>query len=310
MSSLWRELGALPLAWTALTVLVFALAQHAFRRSGRRALMNPVLLSVTALCGILVATGTDYDTYFRGAMPIHLMLGPATVALAIPLHQNAGRVRAAAVPVLGALLAGSLTAILVAVGVAYAFGVNETTLLSIAPKSATAPVAIGISEGVGGSATLTAVAVVLTGVGGAVIALPLLNLIRVKDWKAKGFAMGLRRPRNWNGGSDGPRRAGRRLRGARNGHERASYGDSCAAARGALARRFLDHPRTSAASIIKSGGESPPLPAVLQPQPPSSPESPGAASTKAASPPASICGSGPASNEPASGGPASPSGTA
>jgi putative effector of murein hydrolase len=191
LNSLWQELRALPIAWTAVTVLIFAAAQYIFRRSGRPALMNPVLLSVTALCLVLVATGTDYSTYFRGAMPIHLMLGPATVALAIPLHQNAGRVRAAALPVAGALLAGSLTAILVAVGIAFAFGLNETTLLSIAPKSATTPVAIGISEGIGGSATLTVVAVVLTGIGGAVIALPLLKLIRVTDWKAKGFAMGL-----------------------------------------------------------------------------------------------------------------------
>lgn len=191
MSSLWEELQAIPIAWTAVTILVFAAAQYVFRRFGRPALMNPVLLSVSALCLILVATGTDYSTYFSGAMPIHLMLGPATVALAIPLHQNAGRVRAAALPVAAALVAGSLTAILVAVGVAFAFGVSETTLLSIAPKSATTPVAIGISESIGGSATLTAVAVVLTGVGGAVIALPLLKLIRVKDWKARGFAMGL-----------------------------------------------------------------------------------------------------------------------
>lgn len=191
MSSLWEQLQSIPIAWSAVTILVFAAAQYVFRRAGRPALMNPVLLSVSVLCVILVSTGTDYSTYFSGAMPIHLMLGPATVALAIPLHQNAGRVRAAALPVAAALVAGSLTAIAVAVGVAYAFGVSETTLLSIAPKSATTPVAIGISESVGGSATLTAVAVVLTGVGGAVIALPLLKLIRVKDWRARGFAMGL-----------------------------------------------------------------------------------------------------------------------
>lgn len=191
MSSLWQELRALPIAWAAITILVFAVAQYIFRRCGRPALLNPVLLSVAALCGLLIATGTEYDAYFLGAMPIHLMLGPATVALAVPLYQNAGRVRAAALPVVAALVAGSLTAIVVAVGIGFAFGVSETTLLSIAPKSATTPVAIGISEAVGGSATLTAVAVVLTGVGGAVIALPLLRLIRVTDWKARGFAMGL-----------------------------------------------------------------------------------------------------------------------
>ena len=109
----------------------------------------------------------------------------------MPLYFNLGRVRAALVPMLAALFAGSLTAIVSATGIAWAFGVRGETLLSIAPKSATAPVAMGVSEAIGGSPTLTAVLVILTGVTGAMIATPLLNALRIRDWRARGFAVGV-----------------------------------------------------------------------------------------------------------------------
>jgi putative effector of murein hydrolase len=92
---------------------------------------------------------------------------------------------------LAALLAGSVSAIVSAVGIAWALGVRGETLVSLAPKSATAPVALGISEALGGSPTLTAVLVILTGVTGAIVATPLLNALRVRDWRARGFAVGV-----------------------------------------------------------------------------------------------------------------------
>ena len=100
--------------------------------------------------GTLWATGTAYETYFEGAQFVHFLLGPATVALAVPLHANLGRVRQALVPMLAALLAGSLTAISVALGIGWAMGLEVQALLSLAPKSATAPVAMGVAERIGG----------------------------------------------------------------------------------------------------------------------------------------------------------------
>ncbi len=153
--------------------------------------MNPVLIAVALLGGLLWATGTPYATYFEGAQFVHFLLGPATVALSVPLALNLPRLRRAALPVLAALLAGSATAIVTALAIARAFGADAGLLATLAPKSTTAPVAIGISEQLGGSPTLTAVLVILTGITGAVIATPLLNLLRLTDWRARGFATGV-----------------------------------------------------------------------------------------------------------------------
>ncbi len=190
-ADIWSYLSRDPLLWLTATLVAYVAGDAIFKASGRRPIANPVLLSVVFLAIILQATRTPYQTYFEGAQFIHFMLGPVTVALAVPLHSNLHRLKSAALPMLCALFAGSLTAIASAVTIAWALGVEGQTLLSIAPKSATAPVAIGISEAIGGSTTLTAVMVILTGITGAIIATPLLNALKITDWRARGFAVGV-----------------------------------------------------------------------------------------------------------------------
>ena len=109
----------------------------------------------------------------------------------MPLFENITQVKRATLPILAALTAGSLTAILSALGIAYIFGIRDFALISLLPKSATAPVAIGISDQLGGSPTLTAVLVIMTGIIGAIIATPLLNALGIKDWRARGLAVGV-----------------------------------------------------------------------------------------------------------------------
>ena len=188
---IWTYLSQEPLLWLTATLLAYAVGDTVFLRSGKRPYVNPVLIAVTLLAVLLWATDVSYATYFEGAKFVHFMLGPATVALAAPLYANLGKVRQAAVQMIAALVAGSTTAILSVLGIAYALGVRGEVLLSLAPKSVTAPVALGISEAIGGSPTLTAVLVILTGVMGAVMATPLLNLLGIKDWKTRGFAVGV-----------------------------------------------------------------------------------------------------------------------
>jgi predicted murein hydrolase (TIGR00659 family) len=190
-AEIWTYLSRDPLLWLAATFAAYAAGDALFRATGRRPWVNPVLIAVTLLAALLWLSGTPYPAYFEGAQFVHFMLGPATVALAVPLHANLPRVRAAALPILAALAAGSVTAIASAVGIAWALGVRGEALLSLAPKSATAPVALGISEQIGGSPTLTAVLVILTGITGAVVATPLLNALRITDWRARGFATGV-----------------------------------------------------------------------------------------------------------------------
>lgn len=188
---LWSYLSEGPLVWLTLTLMAYLAADRLSLMANRAPLANPVLLAVIMLAVTLWLTATPYETYFEGAQFVHFLLGPATVALAVPLHANLGRVRKALVPMAAALLAGSVTAISVAVGVGYAMGLETGPLLSLIPKSATAPVAMGVSEQIGGAPALTAVMVLLTGVIGAIVATPLLNLLRIRDWRARGFAVGV-----------------------------------------------------------------------------------------------------------------------
>ncbi|WP_151704231.1 LrgB family protein [Nitrincola alkalilacustris] len=188
---IWSYLAENQLLWLSGTLAAYVLADKLFRTAGRTPYLNPVLISVLILACLLWLTDTSFPVYFEGAQFIHFMLGPATVALAVPLFINFARVRKSLLPILAALFAGSLTAIISAVGIAWALGISGESLLSLAPKSATAPVAMGISDSIGGSPTLTAVLVLLTGVIGAVAATPLLNLLRIKDWRARGFATGV-----------------------------------------------------------------------------------------------------------------------
>jgi predicted murein hydrolase (TIGR00659 family) len=154
-------------------------------------LINSVLIAVVLLAVILWVTGTPYRTYFEGAQFVHFLLGPATVALAVPLHQHWALVRRAYVPILGALAAGSLTAIVSAVGIGILFGMPQDVLASLAPKSVTAAIAMAVAQEIGGEPALTATLVITTGILGAVMVTPLMNAMGLKDYRARGFAAGV-----------------------------------------------------------------------------------------------------------------------
>ncbi len=186
----WVYLNASPLFHLTLTLVAFQAASWVFEKGGRNPLLNPVLGAVIVVVSVLFFTGTDYGTYFQGAQFVHFLLGPATVSLAIPLYRQWDRVRGSALAIGASLLSGSLVAILTAVGTAWVLGGSETMLASIAPKSATAPVAMAISADLGGLPSLTAVLVIVSGILGAMFGPMLLNLIGVKDWSARGLAIG------------------------------------------------------------------------------------------------------------------------
>ena len=190
-ADIWTYLSQGPLLWLAATLAAYAIGDAAWRASGKSPLVNAVPVAVVILAGLLWTTGTSYATYFEGAQFVHFLLGPATVALSLPLWDARHHVRRAVLPILAALVAGSLTAMVSTLLIARAFGVTGEVLASLSAKSTTAPVAIGIAEAVGGSPTLTAVLVILTGVTGAVVATPLLNALGLTDWRARGFAVGV-----------------------------------------------------------------------------------------------------------------------
>lgn len=189
--ALWVYLTQTPLLWLTVTLAAYAVADGLARAAGRHPLVNPVLISVVLVGGLVVASGTEYRTYFDGAQFIHFLLGPATVALALPLWEHRAIVMRSALPMLAALVAGSVVAAVSAMGIVRLMGAPDAVLVAIAPKSVTAGVAMSISEGMGGDPALTAVLVICTGIFGALIVTPLMDALGVRDYRARGFAVGL-----------------------------------------------------------------------------------------------------------------------
>jgi len=189
--ALWVYLSQTPLLWLTVTLLVYAIADAVSLATRRHPLANPVLHSIWILGVFLHMTGTDYTTYFSGAQFVHFLLGPATVALAVPLYENRRIVMSAILPMLVALVVGCITAIVSVVLLAEAAGLPREVVLALAPKSVTAGVAMGISETLGANPAITAVATVLTGIMGAIVVTPMMNRMGITDFRARGFAAGL-----------------------------------------------------------------------------------------------------------------------
>lgn len=188
---LWVYLSGQPLLWLTATLVAYVAADALAAALKRHPLANPVLIAVVLVAALLLATGTDYPTYFAGAQFVHFLLGPATVALAVPLFRYLPHVRRTAVPMAVALVVGSVTAIASAVLLAMAFGLDRASVLALAPKSSTAAIAMGVAEQTGADPALTAVLVILTGITGAIVVTPLMNALRLKNYAARGFAAGL-----------------------------------------------------------------------------------------------------------------------
>ena len=191
LHEIWVYLAASPLLGLTVTLVAYQAGYWLYRRSGHNPLVNPVLIAVVALVALLKLTDVDYLTYFEGAQFVHFLLGPATVALAIPLFQQLRQLRESMLAILVSVVAGSLMAAGSAVAIAWALGASRETLLSLAPKSVTTPIAMGIAEKIGGLPSLTAVLVILTGMTGAMFTTYTLNLLGITDWRARGLAIGV-----------------------------------------------------------------------------------------------------------------------
>lgn len=191
LHQLWVYLAEDPLLALTLTLLAYVLSNKLYHASGRQPLLNPVLLSIIMLSGILLVTETSYEEYFEGAKFVHFLLGPATVALAIPLYRQFQAMKTSAMAITVSLFAGSLTAIVSAVGIAWLLGADSQTLISLAPKSVTTPVAMGISEKLGGLPSLTAIFVILSGIIGAALGRYILDALKINHPAARGMALGV-----------------------------------------------------------------------------------------------------------------------
>lgn len=180
-----------PLFGLTLTLTIYFLAVFVYDRLGRPPFIHPVLIAVTAISVLLATTGISYEQYFSQALPLHNMLGVFVVLLSVPLVRQLYRLNAAKVAVGIALVIGSVVAVSSALMPGFWLDVDYTVAASIAPKSATAAVAVGISERLDGLAGVAAMTAVLTGICGAVIGPGLLATAGVHDERAMGFSMGV-----------------------------------------------------------------------------------------------------------------------
>lgn len=180
-----------PLFGLVITLVSFRLGQIAYERSGKKTYCQPVVVGMALVIVVLLVFKIPYSQYFESAKPLHLLLGPVTIALAIPLYQNLKRIRALLLPIVLTVFIASSITVGLAVIILSLFGASDVSLLSMSTKSITTPIAMIVSEEIGGLASLSATFVMSTGVLGAVLGPPILDRLGIKDDGIKGFALGL-----------------------------------------------------------------------------------------------------------------------
>lgn len=187
---MFGDLMAQPLMPLTLTLVIFVAAGFVSAWTKGHPFANPVLISVCTIILLLSVTRTPYERYFAGAQFIHFLLGPATVALAVPLFRHLHRVRTSAFPILFGIAAGAASGPLFVLLIAWVAGVQEQSATSLLTKSVTAPVSMAIAPQIGGVPSLAAIFSVLTGMVGAAFGPALLNRLGVDDHMHRGLAMG------------------------------------------------------------------------------------------------------------------------
>lgn len=190
MSETWDWLVHSPLFYVLLTLVAYRLGRELKERTGGHALAQPVLVAVAVVGVVITLLDVDYDEYRAGTELVAFWLGPATVALAVPLHRQAHRLRGFVVPMLVAIVIGALVSVTTAVLLVQALGGDDVLVRTVAPRSTTTPVAIALSTTIGGLPPLSAVLAVVAGILGAVAGPAVLDLLRVRDRRARGLALG------------------------------------------------------------------------------------------------------------------------
>lgn len=188
---MWENMIQHPWFFTALTVGVYAVIDKINERLGRPVYLNTILVAVIVISLGLLFFDIPFDAYYHGTRVIDLLLGPATVALAIPLYKHLGYIRRHFTLLLVAICTGSITAVGSAVLLAYATNLPHETIMSVAPKSVTTPIAMALSDMLGGNTSLTAVSVIITGIIGVVFATPIFRLLQIDNQKSQGLALGV-----------------------------------------------------------------------------------------------------------------------
>lgn len=180
-----------PLFGVFVTLLAFKFGQWCYKKSAQNPFLQPMIVGLFSVFLTLLVLGLSFEQYFATAQPLHLMLGPVTVALAVPLYENIQRIRAMLLPILVTVFLASFVTVSITIGIAWSMGVGQTTLLSLLTKSITTPIAMAVSTEIGGIPSLAAVFVIYTGIIGVIVGPSLLNKMKIYDQRIRGITMGI-----------------------------------------------------------------------------------------------------------------------
>lgn len=191
LEALYAYVTTTPLVWIIVTISAYKIGILVYEKSGKNALLQPIVVAYMIMLPILLVAKIPYQQYFESVSIIHFILGPATVALALPLYKNLKLIRSYFMPIVATLVLGSAFTILSALGILWLFDASSATMLSMTTKSVTAPITIITAQDIGAVPSLAMGFVVITGLLGALFGNVIFKLLRIKHDAAKGFALGL-----------------------------------------------------------------------------------------------------------------------
>lgn len=191
VDALMAYITSTPLTWIIVTMSAYKVGILIYEKTGKHALLQPIVIAYVIMLPILIIAHIPYKQYFESVSILHFFLGPATVALALPLYKNLKLIHAYLLPIFITLFVGGIFTILSAVGILWLLGASKITMLSMTTKSVTAPITLITAQDIGANASLAIGFVVITGLLGALFGTFIFKLLRIKHDAAKGFALGL-----------------------------------------------------------------------------------------------------------------------
>ncbi len=189
--ALYEYITNTPLLWLILTLGAYKIGIIIYEKFNKHTLLQPIIIAYAIIMSTLIISGKSYEEYFKGVEIIHFFLGPATVALALPLYNNLKHIKSLFIPIVLTLFIAGSFSIVIALGLLYLLDANMATILSMATKSITAPIAIITSEQIGAIPSLAVGFVIITGIIGALLGNLIFKIINIKHDTSKGFALGL-----------------------------------------------------------------------------------------------------------------------
>ncbi|ARR49323.1 CidB/LrgB family autolysis modulator [Photobacterium damselae subsp. damselae] len=175
--------------WLVATLVCFYVARYISGKI-KNPLLNPLLITLIVLIALIKWLQVPYEVYFADNKIINFLLGPAVVALALPLYQQLAHIRSKWKTIMTACFVGSVLSMTFGTAIAFWMGADAQLAASILPKSITTPLAMAASQQIGGIPSITAAMVILVGIFGAVLGYPIMKLLKIEHPLAKGLSMG------------------------------------------------------------------------------------------------------------------------